>query len=92
MKDTTANAVVVATIGAAAVVATAYNYVKTVKVERAKRRKIEENLQLDLTAIRLAGERINAKVKAGDYDGELYRLFDDFSNEIEFQKIRIREI
>jgi hypothetical protein len=91
MNNDTSKFVVAATGVTVALVAVTANYVKVIKTERARRKKIDEDLQLDLTAIRLAGERMQAKVRAGDYDGQLYRMFDDMSNEIEFQKITIRE-
>jgi hypothetical protein len=66
-------------------------YIKTLKTERAKRREIDKNLQLDLAAIRLASERLKIKLDCGDYDKNFYRFFEDMQNEIEFQKIAIRE-
>ena len=89
-NDPTTEAVVAATAVGAVVVVAAFNYVKVLRTERAKRREIDKNLQLDVKAIHLAGDRMTAKLDAGDYDGCLYQFFDDFNTEIEFQKTVVR--
>jgi hypothetical protein len=84
-------AVVFGAVAVAIVVAATIDVVKVTKTERAKRREIKENLNRDLTAIRLASDRIKTRIDRGDYDGHLYDVAEDLNYEIRFEQIRIRE-
>lgn len=62
---------------------TAVRYLKVRKTERAKRAKIEADLQRDLAAISIAGVRILERIHAGEYrDKYLHDVEKDFEFEI----------
>jgi len=62
--------------------------------ERAKRREIEKNLQLDLTAIRNAKTRMIVSIKNGRYDNQypvdIRTIIDEMNQQIAFEKIAVR--
>lgn len=62
------------------------------KREQAKRKKIQEDLTIDLEAIRRASNNVQSRMNYGPYVMQgLGYIMDDFKNEVEFQKIAIRE-
>lgn len=64
--------------------------IKTHRVERARREQIESDLQLDLAAIKRAGQVVSDRIHNGN-SRTLPSVMDDFHNEVAFQKIIIRE-
>ena len=78
-------------LGTATVGIAAISHIKTTREERAKRRDIQKNLDLDLKAIRLAGEQIAMRLKRGDFDNALVLgCMNAYNEELEFQKIAVR--
>jgi hypothetical protein len=64
---------------------------KTIRTERAKRAEIQRNLELDLEAIALAGERMSEKL--ADKNSAFRSLADleaDMTEEIQFQQMIVR--
>lgn len=91
MNKTTFAQTVAFFAGAAIVGASVTQSIKTHRTERARREKIEADLQLDLTAIKRAGEVIREKMVADDFFVPLHERMDQFNNEVSFQMIVIRE-
>lgn len=66
--------------------------VKIHRSENAKRVQIQKDMKLDLEAIRRAGEICQIRMRDDDYFHRgLGYIMTDLNNEIEFQKIAIRE-
>lgn len=80
----------IAFFGAAFVVLSAKEYLKVHRVESAKRAKIQENMRLDIAAIKTAAEVLNERIENGEIRN-LADLREGVTNEIAFQKIAIRE-
>ena len=77
--------------GVAIVGASVTQSIKTHRTERARREKIEAELQLDLTAIKRAGAVIQEKIQTDSAFVPLHTRMEQFDNEMAFQKIVIRE-
>lgn len=90
MNKTTFAQTVVFAAGVAVVGASIANSIKTHRTERARREQIEADLQLDLAAIKNAGEVVRERMANGGFR-PLHEIEADFQNEMEFQKIIIRE-
>ncbi len=62
------------------------DYLKTRKIEQAKREKIQIDTKLEIQAIRTAANIVVEKILAGEYDGKLDNIMTDY----EFYKITSR--
>lgn len=63
----------------------AFHYVKTVREERAKRRKIAADLQKSLGAVSGAYSRVVTRLEAGHYDGP--NMLINMMTDLEFEQI-----
>lgn len=76
--------------GVAVVGTSVAHSIKTHREERARRDEIEKNLHFDLTAIRNAGEVIRERMAREGFV-PLHTRLEQLNDEIDFQKIVVRE-
>lgn len=84
-------ATLIITGGAVSATAITIHAIRSHRQERAIDRELEENLNLDLAAIKAASERVAKMITEGRYRGKSLALIaEDFEEALKFETIAIR--